>query len=157
MVVIGLGNELRGDDAVGFQVARCVRERVPPGIAVCEERGEPLRLLQTWEGYRVAILIDAMRSGAKPGTVTRLDMGGAPLELEVARCTSTHSVALPDAIELARELRRLPPQVVVYAIEGEDFAPGRSLSAPVRAALCAVARAVLDDCSAILAGVASDG
>jgi hydrogenase maturation protease len=150
ILVIGVGNELRGDDRAGLEVARSVRSRHPPRIEVREEHGELLRLLQAWEGYRTAVLIDAMRSGAKPGTIRRLQVGPEPLEMAVARRTTSHSISLMATIELARALDRLPPQLILYAIEGADFAPGGSLTTPVRAAVGSVARAVVRDCRRVL-------
>ena len=38
---------------------------------------------------------------------------------------------LPEAVELARELDRLPRRLVVYGIEGESFEAGEGLSPAV--------------------------
>ncbi|HTU28484.1 MAG TPA: hydrogenase maturation protease [Solirubrobacteraceae bacterium] len=151
VVVIGIGNELRGDDCAGLEVARRVRARAGPRIDVFEARGDQLSLLQAWDGCRAAVLIDAVHSGAAPGAVHRLDLGGAPLDSAISRHATTHSVSPLDAVELARALHRLPPQVVLYAIEGEDFALGASVSASVRCVLDSVARAVARECERVLA------
>ena len=53
MVVIGVGNEMRGDDAAGILAARLLRGQLDPGAAVVlEQPGEALGLLDQWEGFR---------------------------------------------------------------------------------------------------------
>ena len=148
-VVIGVGNELRGDDGVGLDVARRVRAFARrAGVEVREESGELLRLLDTWDGRRATVLVDAMRSGAVPGAVRRLDASDAPLNPAVGAPGCTHALTLADAIELARALGRLPPRVIVYAIEGADFTPGSALSRPVAAAVTTAAAAVMGELGA---------
>ena len=132
--MIGLGNELRGDDAVGLEVARRV-----PGAVVCER--EPLRLLDLWGGRDGVVLVDAARGSGPPGTVTVLDASECPLPRPFF-AQSTHHVALGDAVELARTVRALPRRVRVVAIEGADYTLGQPLSPAVEAALPAAVAAV---------------
>jgi hydrogenase maturation protease len=127
LIVIGLGNAFRGDDAAGLAVARALGD--DPRVLVHE--GEPIDLLDRWEGAGEVIVVDAARSGAAPGTVLRLDALAGPLGAP----GSTHAFGLAETLELARALGRAPERVTVYAIEGEDFAAGEALSAPVRAAV----------------------
>ena len=132
--LIGVGNRWRGDDAAGLVVAARVRARLPRGIAVIEDRGEPLELIEACEGAQAAWLVDAVCSGAPPGTLHRFDAGERALPAGLFR-VSTHRFGLADALELARALGRLPPRVVVYGIEGSRFAPGRPMSPAVAAAV----------------------
>lgn len=146
VLVIGLGSELRGDDGAGIAVARRLRGAARrAGVEVREVAGEPLELLDAWDGRRAVVLVDAMRSGAAPGTVRRLDATAAPLPAAIGPVASTHAVGLGEAIELARALQRLPPRVIVHAVEGARFAPGRGLSPAVAAALPALVRDVLEE------------
>jgi hydrogenase maturation protease len=86
-------------------------------------------------GRDAAVLVDAMTSGAAPGTIARLDAGDEPLP-DTLRCSSsTHAVSLAEALDLARVLERLPSRLIVYAVEGQDFTTGAGLSAGVRGAL----------------------
>jgi hydrogenase maturation protease len=124
-VVIGVGNALRGDDAVGIEVASRLR-----GVA-CDE--EPSRLIEAWEGADAAILVDTVVSGAKPGTIHRFDASEGPIPARELR-SSTHAIGLAETIELARALGRLPKRVVVYGIEGASFEAGAPLSPEVAAA-----------------------
>jgi hydrogenase maturation protease len=143
-LVIGVGNPLRGDDAVGLAVADRVRTRVPGDVAVLEVEQEPTRLLDAWSGADVAVVVDACSAGGPPGTIHRFDVGDSPLPARVFR-SSTHAFGVGDAVELSRALNRLPARVVVYGVEGEDFAAGAGLSAPVESAVEAVAEAIVQD------------
>lgn len=133
MLIIGVGNRYRGDDRAGLAVAHALRE--DSALDVRESEGEPIALLDTWAGADSVLLIDAVSSGVEPGTIHRFDASTAPLPASLRGSTSTHAVGLGAAIELARTLGRLPAQVIVYGIEGADFAAGEELSHGVAAAL----------------------
>ncbi|HXR11344.1 MAG TPA: hydrogenase maturation protease [Gaiellaceae bacterium] len=139
--VIGVGNELRGDDAVGLAVVRALSGTVPEDVAVVECEGEPVSLLSAWEGHARAIVVDATQSGSEAGTIRRIVAQDGPLPPSLAG-SSTHLLGLADAIELARALHRLPEVTVVYGIEGASFDTGTGLSAPVAAAAERVAAAI---------------
>jgi hydrogenase maturation protease len=134
IVVVGVGNELRGDDAVGLAVAVRLRGRVPEGVTVVECEQEPTRLLDAWSGADAAFVVDAAASGGPPGTVHRFDASAEPVPARVFR-SSTHAFGVGDAVELARALGRLPGRVVVYGVEGGDFTAGAPLSVEVAAAV----------------------
>jgi hydrogenase maturation protease len=136
-----VGNAYRSDDAVGLVVARKLRSELPPDVTVLEREGEPTSLLDAWDGAETAWLIDAVSSGAAPGTVHRLDASSTPLPDAFAR-TSTHHLGLPEAVELARSVARLPRRLVVFGIEGESFEIGDALTPEVLAAVEKVADAV---------------
>lgn len=141
-VVVGVGNALRGDDAVGIAVAERLRGRVPEDVDVVECEQEPSRLLDAWGGADVALVVDACASAEPPGTVYRFDVSGEPLPARVFR-SSTHAFGVGDAVELARALERLPRQVVVYGVEGGQFAAGAALSPEVESAVEQVAEEVI--------------
>jgi hydrogenase maturation protease len=131
--VIGLGNAARGDDAAGLIAAR--------RLGGIEHEGDPLALLDVWDGAESVVVIDAVRSGAAAGTIHRLD-ADEPLPAALRTSTSTHAVGLAEAVELARALGRLPARLTVYGIEGERFDAGTGLTPAVSAAVDAVVDAV---------------
>ena len=140
-LTIGVGNGWRHDDGVGLEVARRVG-----GVA---HEGECSPLIDLWDGHDDVVLIDAAVSGAEPGTMRRFDASDEPLPARTLR-SSTHAFGVPEAIELARALARLPARVTVYAIEGADFSPGAGLTAAVESAAAGLAGELLgaDDGSA---------
>lgn len=146
-ILIGLGNELRGDDAAGLLVARAAREATRGGVDVVEAGGEPIDLLGTWEQADAVVVVDAVVSGAEPGAIERIDAVAGPLPAPFA-APSTHALGLAEAVELARALERLPHRLIVFGIEGSAFTTGAEPTPAVRAAVPPVARAALAELTA---------
>jgi hydrogenase maturation protease len=147
--VVCVGNRWRSDDAVGLEVARRLSGTLPPGVALLEREGEPTGLIGAWEGADAVWLVDAVASGAAPGTVHRLDASEEELPGELFR-TSTHHVGLAEAVELARALGQLPGQTIVYGVEGGSFDVGDDLTPAVIAAVETVVdavRAEVEECT----------
>ena len=128
--MIGVGNRWRGDDAAGLVVA------ARAGGRECE--GDCSRLIDMWGPDDDVLVVDAASSGAAAGTVHRLDATSEPLPAAVL-ASSTHAVGVPEAVELARSLGRMPRRLRVWAIEGVSFEAGDELSPPVAAAINGVA------------------
>jgi len=149
IVVIGVGNQYRSDDGVGIVVARRLRERFLTRITVLEESGEGAALIDSWRGATWLMLVDAVRSGAPPGTIHRLDARAAPVPAGFFHY-STHAFSVAEAIELARSLDQLPPHVIVYGIEGDNFAAGVGLSHAVEQAVEAVVERAADEVRGVL-------
>jgi hydrogenase maturation protease len=131
MMVIGVGNDFRGDDAAGLIAARRLRES---GFPVEEHQGDVAALIEWWKGAGGLILIDAVAPRGMPGTIYRLDASTAPLDRELFN-TSTHAFSLADAVELSRTLGTLPPHVLVFGIEAGNISMGVGLSREVEVAL----------------------
>lgn len=143
VLIIGVGNEFRGDDAAGLIVARHLRERLP-GVAVREAAGEGAALMELWKGFDPVFLIDAVASGADAGTIHRLEAHTGPLPTTFFRY-STHAFGVAEAIEMARVLNLLPPRLIVYGIEGADYTTGAELSPAVAAAVAEVVARVVGE------------
>lgn len=143
--VIGVGNDFRGDDAVGLEVARSIREMDLPQVAVLETGGDTGRLMELWQDPTPVILIDAMHSGVPPGTIYRFAAGVEPIPAGYFASTSTHSFGVVESIELARVLHQLPSCLMVYGIEGKSFETGAPLSPEVAQAIPEAVRQVLQE------------
>jgi hydrogenase maturation protease len=141
-LIIGIGNEYRGDDAVGLIVARQLKERLVDSAIVIEQSGDGAALMEAWRGAETVIIIDAVMSGAALGTIHRFDASAQPLQKDAFRC-STHAFGVAEAIELARTLGNFPQHLVVYGIEGKNFAAGVGLSAEVEKAAGEIVRQAL--------------
>lgn len=99
-LVLGLGNPILTDDAVGLRVAESVRPLLADRAGVdveCEYRGG-LRIVERMVGYGRAILIDALRSGGVPGAIRELGPGEIPTQ----HSASGHDVNLATAVTFAR-------------------------------------------------------
>jgi hydrogenase maturation protease len=160
-LVIGIGNEYRGDDGVGLIVAGKVRELALPGVDVRLLDGEGTGLLSAWQRSHLVVVVDAAHSclvadaplsqAIAPfperlpacGTIHRIPAHQEAIPHLLAPYSS-HSFGLQQAIELGRTLGQLPPRLIVLAIEGEEFTPGSSLlSTGAQAAVQPAVEAVL--------------
>lgn len=133
MTVIGIGNPERGDDAVGLIAVRRLKERRPE-IPSFEQVGDPLQWFDRVSPNDRVVVVDAVVSGAQPGSIHRFDASDRPLPILAFR-GSTHAMCVAEAVELARTLGRLPAVVVFYGVEGSSFAHGAGLSPPVAGAI----------------------
>jgi hydrogenase maturation protease len=133
MLIIGIGNPDRGDDAVGVIVAQRLRQRLTADVPILQTTGDPGFLMEAWQTAETVILIDAAHAGTAPGMIHRFDAHESPLPANTFRY-STHALGIPEAIELARALGDIPPQLIVYGIEAKDFTAGTGLSVPVEQA-----------------------
>ncbi|HKH18582.1 MAG TPA: hydrogenase maturation protease [Solirubrobacteraceae bacterium] len=144
VLVVGVGNALRGDDGAGLEVVRRLRARAgSAGVGVRLLEGEGIGLLEAWEGARAVVLVDSVRTNARAGAIHRIDVTDSPLPAALRSSSSTHAVGVGEAIELARALGRLPSRLVVYGVEGGRFETGAALSPEVAAVVDGVADAVL--------------
>ena len=118
----------------------------------CED--EPSRLIDAWEGADAAVLVDAVDSGAEPGTMHRFDASDEPLP--GARRSAPRRTRSASARRSSSRARSAgcPAAVLVYGVEGDEFAAGEGLTAAVEAAVEAVVHA---RCSSDLRATATRG
>ena len=141
ILVLGLGNDILGDDAVGLVAARRLRFFLPETVDVVESPGAGLDLLDLLESYDRAVLIDAIMTGKHPpGTI--LEFSGADFKKDDA--PSPHYAGLPTVIQLAESLKiHFPQYFKVVAVEVENlYEVLEGLSNPVNFALPAVVERV---------------
>lgn len=145
--VIGLGNGMRGDDAVGLLAARRLRQEINDRIEVIEAEMTGVDLIELMKGARMVILIDAARSGQTPGMIHRFDASASPIGNRIFP-RSSHALGTVDALELARVMGVLPATVIVYGVEASNMEAGQLLSPPVAKALDEVVDRIVHDCEA---------
>lgn len=144
VLVIGIGNAYRQDDGVGLVAARKLKNQRLCVFRVLEHHGEGADLMDSWEGVDTLILLDAVQSGAEAGSLHRWDASHQPLPAQ-AFLGSSHAFSLPQAIELARTLRKLPRRVIVYGVEGVSFESGTELSSEIEGAVERLIDRVLEE------------
>jgi len=105
---------------------------------------EPTRLLDAWAGLDTVVVVDAVVTGARPGTLLRVETGDEPLPRDLG-LASTHAVGVADALELGRTLGLAPRRVVVLGVEGERFGMGDEMTPGVRASLDSLVAVALDE------------
>ena len=129
-LILGIGNAYRGDDRAGIEVVRRLGRQLPM-VDLREVTGDGAEIIDAMAGYERAVVIDASRSGGRPGTVTEFDVSRDRLPVRYFSY-STHAFGLAEAIEVARAIGRIPSRLTVFAIEGERFEAGEPLSESVQ-------------------------
>jgi hydrogenase maturation protease len=129
-LVIGVGNEFRQDDAAGIVIARELHKRGIAGLEIVEASGEGGGLIELFRNRESVVIVDAVRSGAEPGTLFEIDAHRDEIPTGLFNY-STHAFSVAEAVELARTLDALPAALMLFGIEGRDFGHGTDLSPPV--------------------------
>jgi len=127
-LVLGLGNELYGDDGVGIHVVRQIKQKIganstslkdknPIDFLECSLSG--LALLDVIAGYDSLIIIDTIKSAdPKPGNIRLLD----GTQLRHIPGPSPHYVSVPQTIEIGRKLGlKVPSRIQVIAVEAKTM------------------------------------
>lgn len=132
VLAIGVGNPLRGDDAVGNEVAReLARAGVCPAILAGETPENHLDVVRETHPSQV-LLIDAAHLGEEPGQTAIIRMGkGRPFA--PGSLPSTHRPSL--SVLTTYIERELGAEVWLLGIQPKTLEPGKELSAEVAAAI----------------------
>ncbi len=144
-LVLGLGNPILKDDSVGLRVAQQLRPLLldQPDIEIDEDYWGGLRLMERMVGFDRAIIIDAIFTGAEPGTIHRLSPGDVPTQ----HSASAHDVNLPTALEIGRLAGAHLPKsedIILIGVEAVDVQTfDETLSPEVEASLPLAIEAVL--------------
>lgn len=151
ILVLGLGNDIIADDAVGLEAARGVRKLTPSEVDVIETSMSGVALLEEFVGYDRAIIIDAVKTGSSPpGSIHEWRAE----DLDRVLAPSPHFAGLPEMMALARELElEYPSEFRIIAMETLDpYTIGGPMSQPVRDALPSFIEYVVQRVNAWLAG-----
>lgn len=120
ILVLGLGNEIRGDDAIGIVIARKIRENFSGNslIDVKETEEMGLSLLDFIVGYDELILIDSTQTGkSPPGTVYEL----SDKDLKLLTGLPPHFVGISEILAIGTTLNlKMPIKIKIFAIEVKD-------------------------------------
>ena len=138
VLIIGVGNPMRGDDAAGPLVAGLLAAR---GFETLVLDADGTHLIDAFAGREAVTIVDATQAGGEPGRIRRFEGDRMPLQSGLFHYSS-HAFGVAEAIETARALDMLPRRLVVYGIEAADFTAGATPSAAVAAAVDAVAERI---------------
>lgn len=148
VVIIGIGNPMRRDDGIGPAIIEaCERDQLR-SCDLVQLDGEATRVIEAWRDRQLAIVVDAICTGAPAGTLHDLSVDQLASIDTAAPATSSHYAGLIEALTLGRALRRLPASLRILGIEPEDLDHGLGLSAPVTNSLDALLERVHAACDA---------
>jgi hydrogenase maturation protease len=142
-MVLGLGNDILTDDAIGLRVAAAVGGLVTgsPDIEVKATTEMGLALLDEIAGREAVVLVDSVQTGeAPPGHIHEVSAE----ELSRILTTSPHFLGIGETLALGAMLGlEMPRHVRIFAIEVSDpFTLGTTMTPAVEAALAPAAARV---------------
>lgn len=142
MLILGLGNRLMTDDAVGPIVIDRLEGCVPPDTVLRDGGTIGMALLPDIEDAHMMIAIDAAYLGEAPGTVKVFEDAAMEEQLGGNKKTA-HEVALSDLISAAALKGCLPKRRALVAVEPERIKLGLEPTTPVAGAIPDMVTAVL--------------
>jgi hydrogenase maturation protease len=139
-LVLGIGNLLMGDEAVGVHVARAVSERaLPPHVEVTDGGTGGFHLLSCLTEFAPVIVVDAAMDGRPAGTVSITE---PRYPSDFPRSLTAHDIGLRDLVESAALVGALPRlYLVTISIDAMQEMETR-LSPPVARAIPEAVEAV---------------
>ncbi|MEJ2050876.1 MAG: hydrogenase maturation protease [Calditrichota bacterium] len=137
ILVLGLGNLLLSDEGLGIHVIRELQKKsLPKNVSIIDGGTGGFELIRYFRGMEKVIIIDALKSDDKPGSVFRF----TPDEFRSSGLHpfSAHQGGLS---ELLNEIKKLDPspEVIIYGIvPGETKQYNLELSRDVKRSIPAL-------------------
>ncbi len=146
VAILGLGNPVLCDDAVGLHVAaeveRLLQEDPFDGVTIFTSTRAGFELIDLLSGFTHALIIDSLEAPQPtPGLIRRLDLKRISGS---ARLVGVHDIGIGDAFELAATIGvSMPETVEIYTVEGGDMSTiSEEMTPAVAAAVAPLARLV---------------
>ena len=142
-VVLGIGNTILTDEAAGVRAAEALERayQVPANVQVIDGGTSGMEMIEDLSNLDFLIVLDAVKTGAAPGTVVRI--AGDEIPVFFRQKLSPHQIALPDVLASLELLGTLPKEIIVLGVEpislelGIEMTPTIAEKVPVLAAMAA--------------------
>jgi len=139
ILILSLGNPLRGDDGIGAEVVTALGD-LPPDVDAVDGGTAGLDIVLLFEGYERVIIIDAAEMGLPAGEWQTFSVAEVTRSIDENNLTGTlHSAGLPEALVLARALDLLPQDVTIYGIQPASVGWIPSLTRPLEKVVASIA------------------
>jgi hydrogenase maturation protease len=150
IAVIGIGNVLAGDDAVGPHVVRVLEARydLPEGVQVIDAGTPGYDLTAFLVGLDAVVLVDAVKARGAAGELRVYDKA-ALLEKKPVLAMSPHEPGVREALLNADFMGVTPAVVRLVGVLPAATDTGIGLSPEVRAAVPAAVEAVARELAAL--------
>ncbi|MEM2320738.1 MAG: hydrogenase maturation peptidase HycI [Candidatus Bathyarchaeia archaeon] len=136
LVILGVGNPLRGDDSLGLEILERIRGRVPRNVKLIYGGTVPENFIGKVGRLRPShvLIIDAALFGGKPGEARLI-----PPEQIPDTTISTHTMPLNLLVSLIQ--KKTNAKVILLGIEPKNLGLGEEISREVKKSVerCAVA------------------
>jgi hydrogenase maturation protease len=149
LLILGLGNLLCGDDGLGVTAVHRLLDAydAPEGVRILDGGTLGLSLLPYLEEAERAILVDAIRDDAAPGSFVRLT--GDDVAPAVAVRLSVHQVGVVDLLDGARWLGQTPGTLILLGLVPLSVELSVALSPPVEHNLPELVRRIAAESAAL--------
>lgn len=147
VAVVGVGNEIMGDDGLGPATIRRLEKSLlgsAEDVRLVNAGTTAFLALEAMSGATRAVVIDAVTTGTAPGEIQEYRCVDGAFEGPVPDVTM-HDVSFTEALVAGRDVYDLPDEIRILGVEPESVSPGVGLSDRVRDALPDVAGLVLDE------------
>ena len=145
VVVLGVGNVLMSDEGVGPHAIEALAEgyTAPRGVTLVDGGTSAMELLDDMAGAELLLIVDAVASGAAPGTLIRLE--GEDVPKFFTRKLSPHQVGIADVMATLALMDESPRETIILGVEPGEMSMGMELSAPVASAVPRVLAEVVSE------------
>jgi hydrogenase maturation protease len=145
ILVLGIGNSLMNDDALGVTAIEELQSRYtfPAGVTVVDGGTLGLDLLPMLEGVKKLLIIDAIDMGAAPGALFRLQ--GEEVPRAFASKLSVHQMGVQDLLAVAELQGHVPEELVVWGVQPGSIEMEMRLTPAVAAAMIALLDGVVGE------------
>ncbi len=142
---MGVGSILMMDEGIGIRAVEELkrRYRFPDNVELLDGGTSGIELLSYISGRDYLIIVDAIKSGNKPGTVLRVE--GEDVPARFSSRISPHQIGISDLLAVAALTDELPKRLVLFGIEPKEIVLGIGLSQEVRGGLDHLLEVIVED------------
>ncbi|WP_310608567.1 HyaD/HybD family hydrogenase maturation endopeptidase [Buttiauxella brennerae] len=135
ILVLGIGNLLLGDEAIGVRIVEALEQRylLPPHVEVLDGGTSGMDLMDLMANRDHLIVADAVLTGDEPGSVVVLRDDEIPAMF--TRKVSPHQLGLADVLMALRLTDEFPARLTLVGVVPQTLEPGIALSPVVRQAI----------------------
>lgn len=142
--VIGLGNELRGDDAIGPAIIRELAEsNLPVALDLINAGADAFTLLEHLIGDSPVLIIDCARMGKRPGVVLKYNIKDARFKT-IENSVSLHGFGFNEVLAMAVKMGKVADCTVI-GVEPKTVEFGKELSDEVQASIPSIVQMVIEE------------
>jgi hydrogenase maturation protease len=122
VLILGVGNLLKGDDGVGLHIADLLRNEGLGDTVDIKDGVSGLDILGEIAGYDKVIIIDAIKTNGQPGTIYTFSLNELRKQ-DAEHSFSSHNLNLPSLIQLGEKIYpgKIPDDIIIIAIEAQDI------------------------------------
>lgn len=149
VLVLGIGNVLLRDEGIGIRAIRELDRRYcfSGTVEILDGGTAGLELLGHIRNRDHLLIIDALKTGQRPGTVVRA--AGEEVIAAFRTRISPHQLGLSDLLAAAVLTDEMPRNLVLFGVEPEKVETGLELTSAVEGCLDKLLAAVVDELRAI--------